>query len=150
MTFLCIVSPTPSVWHQWNNRNGKLLCFCPQMYIIWASFEHFLQLNVQNIRCWEATMKKHVFPTLPFLISSLGVSMATKSLSAGSLSADALTSIKSLFLPLFLSLSVCEPTSTRVTSAALLTCNLTQRWFIQTSCSNFILLRKRQQKQNNN
>lgn len=64
-------------------------------------------------------MKKHVFPTLPFLISSLGVSMATKSLSAGSLSADALTSIKSLFLPLFLSLSVCEPTSTRVTSAAL-------------------------------
>lgn len=61
-------------------------------------------------------MKKHVFfpYSLPFLISSPGVSMATKSLSGGSLSADALTSIKSLSLPFCLSLFGCETNFTPI------------------------------------
>lgn len=79
-------------------------CFCSQC-------AHYLSivLTISPTKCakhargWEVTMKKHVFSSpLPFLISSPGVSMATKSLSGGSLSADALTSIKSLSLCLSL------------------------------------------------
>lgn len=62
----------------------------------------------KHVRGCEVNTKKHVFSySLPFLISSLGVSMATKSLSGGSLSADAaLTSIKSLTLSLSVSSSL--------------------------------------------
>lgn len=70
-------------------------------------------------------MKKTIFffSTLPFLISSPGVSIATESLS-GILSADALTSIKSL------SLSLCPLPEANyfhlsLTNTALSTSNLT-------------------------
>lgn len=38
--FFLFCSFSPSVWHQWNNRNGKLLCFLPTtvhyLSLIWT------------------------------------------------------------------------------------------------------------------
>lgn len=68
-------------------QNGFVLAH--HVHIIWA----------KHARGWRVTMKKHVFSShLPFLISSPGVSMATKSLSDASLPAVAVTSIESLAL----------------------------------------------------
>lgn len=73
-----------------------------------GSFWHFLPLNVQNMHGVERLQKKTTCffspPLYLCLISSPGVSMATKSLSGGSLSADALTSIKSSSPSFWLSL----------------------------------------------
>lgn len=79
-------------------------------------------------------MKKHVFSySLPFLISSPGVSMATKSLSGGSLSPDVLTFIKSLSLSFCLSPLYLKLLSPLSNTTGLFTGNLSQHQFIQTT-----------------
>lgn len=99
--------------------------------------DHFgISLNVQNMSGVERLpWKKHVFffYPLPFLISFPAVSMATKSLSVGSLCADVVTSIKPLS-PSSVSLSVKLPSPP---CDKLLTVNLTQHSLIQTTGSFF-------------
>ena len=97
-----------------------------------------MSLNVQNMLGVERLPWKYMFfffflYSLPFLISSPAVSMATKSLSVGSLCADVVTSIKSLSLS-FLSLSVKLPSPP---CDKQLTVTLTQRSLIQTTGSFF-------------
>lgn len=109
----------------WGGTTWNRFVFAHNVQIIWASFWQISPTKcAKHARGWEVTMKKHVFSSpLPFLISSPGVSMATKSLSGGSLSADALTSIKSLSLSvspcLWNYLHLC------LTNTALFACNLT-------------------------
>lgn len=98
------------------------------------SFRHFTKC-AEHVGSWEVTVKKtcFFFYPLPFLISFPAVSMATKSLSVGSLCADVVTSIKPLS-PSSVSLSVKLPSPP---CDKQLTVNLTQHSLIQTTGSFF-------------